>query len=193
MPAPTKSRLKDARAVRSRQALKAALLTLIEQKSFEQISIRDLTSAAEVSYPVFFRQFSSKEDLLGDVATEEIRALLTLPFQRLEESSALVICRYIQNHRTLWKTLLTAGAASIMRMEFIRIAKELVETHKRVNPWLPVELTASVVVSGLFEILAWWLAQAEDYPVEHVARIVEVLAFEPAIRPQSFALNSYND
>lgn len=180
----------DARAVRSRQALKTALLTLIEQKSFEQISIRDITTTAEVSYPVFFRQFSSKEDLLGDVATEEIRALLTFPVQSFEKSSALVICRYIQSHRTLWKTLLTAGASSIMRMEFIRIAKELAEKHKRINPWLPVELTASVVVSSLFEILAWWLSQAEDYPIEHVARIVDVLAFEPAIRPQSFTLNS---
>lgn len=176
----------DARAARSRNALRGALLDLIEQKSFDQISIRDITTAAGVSYPVFFRQFATREDLLADVASEEIKTLLT-PFLDWQESSALTICRSVQAHRTLWTTLLTAGAASIMRSEFIRVAKETAPSlDKRVNPWLPVGLTAGVIVSGMFEVLAWWLTQPKDYPVEYIARILEVLVFEPAMRPQPF-------
>src|SRR5215212_1522135 len=106
----------DARAVRSREALGEALLRLIGQKSFDQISIKDITAAAGVSYPVFFRQFNKKEDLLEDIATEEVRHLLecTLPLfdPDAQHASSANLCRYVQKHRMLWKTLLTEGASS---------------------------------------------------------------------------------
>jgi len=180
---PKTSKPKDARALRSRTALRQALLELIEGKSFEQISIRDITATAGVSYPVFFRQFSSKEELLDDIAAEEIRTLLTLPNQGVREFS-MTMCRHVQAHRTLWRTLLTGGAASIMREEFIRAAKATVVTRGRINPWMPMDLTPAVTVSGMFEILAWWLKQPEDHPIEHVCRLLEVLVFEPVSRPQ---------
>jgi AcrR family transcriptional regulator len=65
----------DPWALRCRQALRTALLTLIDQRLFDQITIRDITNAAGVSYPVFFRRYATKDDLLEDVAAEEVRAL----------------------------------------------------------------------------------------------------------------------
>ncbi|MFT4046193.1 MAG: helix-turn-helix domain-containing protein [Solimonas sp.] len=180
---PKPSRRNDARTVRSRLALRQALLALIGQKPFEQISIRDITTAAGVSYPVFFRQFSSPQELLADIAADEIHALLSLPFLAPHES-ALGICRHVHERRPLWTALLTAGAASAMRGEFIRTAKEITGRRGRINPWLPIDLTPAVTVSALFEILAWWLAQPEDYPIERVARYIEVLVIEPVARPQ---------
>lgn len=183
MPATKPVRRPDARAARSREALRRALLGLIAHKGFAQISIRDITNAAGVSYPVFFRQFGSTEELLADIATGEIQDLLSLPVADAR-TSAQGICRYVQERRQLWKTLLTGGAASVMRSEFIRTAKALTAQRGRINPWLPIDLTPAVTVSALFEILAWWLAQPEDYPLEQVARYIEVLVLEPVLRPQ---------
>ena len=181
------SRPDDARALRSRDALKEALLRLIERRSFDQISIREITAAAGVSYPVFFRRYATKEDLLGDIAAEEVRNLLTraspIMDRESQDPSLRGLCNFVDSHRKLWTTLLTTGATAIMRAEFIRIAKEIAVTRKRSNPWLPVDLAASFVVSGIFEILAWWLQQPAAYPIENIMTFLDVLVVRSTARP----------
>ena len=184
---PRMSRPNDARALRSREALKTALLALIEESPFEQIAIRDITNRAGVSYPVFFRRYKSKESLLDDIAAEEVRRLLTLTMPiftaRQQKESLQALCGYVEEHRTLWTRLLTGGAGPIMRAEFMRIAKEVGSKEPRANPWLPTELAAAFVVSGLFEILAWWLRQPADSPVENVITFIDTLIVRSTARP----------
>lgn len=184
---PRMSRPDDARAQRSRKALQTALLTLIAERPLEQISIRDITTQAGVSYPVFFRRYTSKEQLLEDIATDEVRRLFSLTRPLFETGAAdealRALCTYIDDHRSLWTRLLTGGAAPAMREEFRRTAKAMGETGKRSNPWLPVELAASFIVSGLFEILAWWMRQPADYPLENVVVIIDTLIVRSTARP----------
>lgn len=187
---------RDARALRSRDALRGALLRLVERKPLEQISIQDITSEAGVSYPTFFRQFSAKEELLEDIAEDEIRRLLSLTmplFNESQQEKALqTLCHYVNEHRSLWTILLTAGAATAMREEFIRIAEDIAKTRdrtgERANPWLPIDLAGRFVVSGIFEILAWWLRQPEDYPVENIMTFLDVLIVRSTARPVDIKL-----
>lgn len=188
------SRPHDPRALKSREALRAALLHLLEQRSFEQITIREITTAAGVSYPVFFRQFASKDALLADIATAEVRGLLALG-QPVDGDDAhqnhglMAMCQYVEQRRSLWKALLTTGAASEMRGEFARISAEIATTQPRANPWLPVELASSFVAAAIFEILAWWLNQPEDYPVRNVEKILNALVARPLTVPQNVELD----
>jgi AcrR family transcriptional regulator len=181
------SRPNDARALRSREALKNALLELIEERSFEQIAIRDITNRAGVSYPVFFRRYETKENLLDDIAAEEVRRLLTLSVPifnaHQQQESLRALCGYVDEHRVLWTSLLTGGAGPMMRAEFMRIAKEIGSKEPRMNPWLPTELAASFVVSGLFEILAWWLRQPSDYPIANIVTFIDTLIVRSTARP----------
>lgn len=186
------SRPHDPRALKSREALRNALLRLLETRPFEQITIKELTASAGVSYPVFFRQFASTEELLADLAANEVRSLLALthPLEDDTQSrnSLLEMCQFVQQRRSLWKSLLTAGAASIMRGEFARISAEMGRTGPRSNPWLPVELASSFVAAGLFEILAWWLNQPDDYPISNVVKILDALVARPLTVPQDVRL-----
>lgn len=190
-----KSRIRrpqDARAVRSREALRGALLLLVEAKPFEQIAIKEITERAGVSYPVFFRQFSSKEELLEDVAAGEVRNLLSrtntaLISQNIEQN-LFEMCDYVNQRRTLWTTLLTGGAASVMRAEFTRISNDIRESRERANPWLPAELATAFVVNGLFEILSWWLRQPDNYPIGNVVKLIDVLIVRSTMQPVDIEL-----
>lgn len=189
MNAPPKQRMArpdDARALRSRGALRQALLDLVEERPFDEISIRDITTKAGVSYPVFFRRYNAKEQLLGDIAAEQVRRLLTLTtpiFQaNMQGESLRALCRYVDDHRLLWTRLLTGGAGPVMREEFKRIAREIGNQHPRINPWLPRELAESFVVGSLFEILAWWLSQPEDYPIDNVVTLIDTLIVRSTAR-----------
>ena len=136
---------------------------------------------------MFFRQFTAKEDLLDDIATDEIHTLIShaMPLFQSEgeESGLLQMCEYVKAHRTLWKTLLTAGASAAMREEFVNIANEIVRTRGRANPWLPTDLAAPFVISGIFEILAWWLRQPEDYPIGNVVKFLDALVVRSTAYP----------
>jgi AcrR family transcriptional regulator len=180
------------RTQRSIAALSAALLELIESKPFDQITIKDITDTAGVSYPTFFRRYVRKEELLEDLATEEVRRLLDLAHKALDATSptgsSMALCQHVQAHRKLWTTLLTAGASSAMRQEFMRVAKEMAIHRPRPNPWLSLDLSVPFVTSGIFEILAWWLRQPEDYPLENVVTMIDVLIIQPTARPQNIKL-----
>lgn len=180
------SRPNDARALRSRGALREALLTLIQHKPLDQISIRDITMEAGVSYPVFFRRYAGKDELLEDIATAEVRALLSLTTpifdSTTQDESLRALCCYVGEHRSLWTGLLTGGAAPAMQQEFKRIALEMAETRRHLNPWLPSDLGAAFVVTGIFEILAWWLNQPVDYPMENIVKLLDTLIVRSAAR-----------
>lgn len=169
----------DARAQRSMEALRAAILQLIEEKPLEQISIREITDAAGLSYPTFFRRFASKEELIEDIATAEVSRLMTaggrVGSRNDAERGGEGMCRYVDAHRKLWSTLLNGGASAAMRREFMRIARQIAESGPMLNPWMPIDLAVPFVTSGIFELFAWWLRQPEDYPIENVLKLFNAL------------------
>jgi AcrR family transcriptional regulator len=185
----------DVRTQRSIEALKSALLELIEQRHLDQISIRDITKEAGLSYPTFFRRFESKEELLALIATGEVRHLLALGVEAMarkkrSNEAPLEMFVYVQRHRKLWKSLLTGGARSAMREEFTRIAREIASARPRTNPWIPLDLAVAFVASGLFEILSWWMEQPQSYPVQNVGKLFNALIFDSAGRPRDIRLVS---
>lgn len=175
------------------EALRAAFLELIGSRALETISIKDICDHAGLSYPTFYRRFASKEELLASIAAQEVRQLISLspgggdtPERRRGSSAAM--CEYVEAHRTLWRTLLTRGAAGAMRQEFMRVSRDIAETQPRNNPWLPIDLAVPFVASGMFEILSWWMMQPDDYPTRNVVILIDALIVETTARPRPVSM-----
>jgi AcrR family transcriptional regulator len=178
-PAPPSS-LKDARAARSKEALHTAFFALIERKPLEQITVREIAAEAAVHYATFFRHYGTKEALLDDVAAKQIGRLvaLTLPvLDQVDRRAAVVaLCRYVNEHRTLWAALLRGGAAGTMREELLRLSRNVAVERAPAESWLPLDLAVSSSVSLIFETLAWWLAPAHgSVPIDRVAETLDRL------------------
>jgi AcrR family transcriptional regulator len=172
----------DPRAVKSGEALRAALLALLERKPLEQITIREITAEAGVHYATFFRHHPTKEALLDDVAADQIDRLVALTMPVLDavdsHASFLALATYVNDHRDLWTTLLTGGAAGAMRAEWLRVSKEVAVERAPKNGWLPVELAVSCTVSLIVETISWWLAQPRGaYSARRMAQYLERLIF----------------
>lgn len=174
----------DARVTRSRAALRNALLSLLQSQPYDQVTIREITARAETGYATFFRHYPDKQALLDDLASNEIRDLLnrTVPilFAVDTRAACVALCNYINERRRLWASLLTGGAAGVMREEFVRQARALaVPDQVPPGSWLPTDLSVVFGVSGMIEILAWWLREENEYPVERVAEILDRLVVAP--------------
>jgi AcrR family transcriptional regulator len=182
----------DARAVRTREALRGALLRLLELKPLDQITVREIAEVANVGYTTFFRHHPTKESLLNDVAAEEIGRLvgLTLPVAETTDTRAasVALCTYVDEHRALWSTLLTGGAAGAMREEFIRLSREIAATRARPDSWPPADIAIILIVSSTIELLSWWLRQRKPLSIEQAAEIHERLIITPAVKAERIPL-----
>jgi AcrR family transcriptional regulator len=182
---------REPRTSRTQTALRAALLELLQEKPFEQVTVRDITARACVGYATFFRRYSDKESLLHDVAAREIAQLLamTLPilFTVDSRASTQALCAYLWEHRKLWSALLTGGASATLKQEFVRQAQELAAKSGNRHSWLPGDLSVVFAVSATVEILSWWLNQIEPPSVADMAEIMDSLVVTPSLASRPLA------
>lgn len=175
----------DARQQRSRRALVDAMLALLRERPFEQVTIREIAARAGVGYATFFRHYPAKEALLGDVAAVEIAQLLARTTPLLHEvdsrESTRALCTWVAEHRTLWSTLLIGGAAGIVRAEFIRQARLLPQDFPPSDHWLPGDLAVVHGTAATIDVLSWWLEQDAGFPADRIADILNRLVIEPLV------------
>ena len=173
------------RLTRTRPILCGALLALLEERPFEQLTVREITAKADIGYATFFRHYPDKEALLNDLAASQISDLLamTLPILNNADTrgSARTLCVYVWEHRTLWSALLTGGAASMLKDEFVRQAQQIAEAQPRPDAWLPNDLTIVFYVTGAVEILAWWLKQKDPPSIDRMAEVIDSLIVGPSM------------
>jgi AcrR family transcriptional regulator len=173
----------DARVVQTRQALRQALLALLDDKPLEAITIREIADTAGINYTTFFRHHKGKEELLEEIAAEEIQALFNLMLPALGNTNtrggAMALCSYVAERRELWRRLLTGGAAGRLRDEFIALTRDFAVEHGSDHDWLPPEVGVIMGASGTIELLTWWLQQDAPISIEEMAVIHERLVVQP--------------
>jgi len=175
----------ETRKERTRGALRAAMLELLVEKPFEQIQILDLTGRAGVGYATFFRHYQGTGDVLDEVAGGLISELLemTIPVLRQYDSSVSLraLCRYVQERRSLWRPLLTGGAAHSVRGEFVRQARGWSRRFAAVETGVPIDLGTVCAAGSTIDALAWWLERGEDYSIDEMAEFINQLIIMPFI------------
>lgn len=159
------------------------MLSLLEEKNFEQVTVRNIAAQAGVGYATFYRHYPSREALLRDVSTREIGQLLamTLPILFTEDgrSATRALCAYVGERRKLWTVLLTGGAAATLKVELLRQAQSLAPRGVKERTWLPGDLGLAYSVFATLELLAWWLRQADPPSVTEMAESLERLVVTP--------------
>lgn len=187
LPEVRSSRGTDPRQVRSAAALRQALLDLLTEKAFDQITVREICARAGVHNATFFRHHADKEALLNHVAQDEIDRLVAISFAHgYSHEGYVALCDYVAAHRTLWRALLTGGAGGAMREELMQLSMALAAEFTEDYPsWLPQELSVICSTTLIVETLSWWLKQDEDvHSTEEVAAILYELVDSAVIAPR---------
>lgn len=79
----------DRRARRSRKLLKESLLELMKRKSFADISVRDVTDAADMNRATFYLHYSGTAELLQSVEEDLLAELQELVDAHMQETVAV--------------------------------------------------------------------------------------------------------
>jgi AcrR family transcriptional regulator len=170
--------------LRSRAALRAALLKLLVRDSYEAISIRDITREAGVGSATYYRHYQDKGELLDDIAAEQMKALIdaSIPVYKTTGSrdAARALCLYVERHKELWTLLLSSGAAGAMRMAFTSHLRQVSPPAAMPSFKSPEDLRLSVSASGVIEVLSWWLVEARELKAQKIAEFLDELVIGPA-------------
>lgn len=181
----TISAFAETRRERTRAALRSAMLAMLAEKPFEQIQILDLTRAAGVGYATFFRHYAGTQDLLDEIASDQIRKLLEMAIPVMQQfdnqASLTALCLYVCEQRSLWRVLLTGGAAHSVRAEFVRQAREWSRKADGRETSVPLDLGTVCAAGSTIDALAWWLEQGEGYGAEEMAGFINRLIIAPFV------------
>ena len=79
----------DRRARRSRKLLKESLLELMKRKTFSDISVRDVTDAADMNRATFYLHYSGTAELLQSVEEDLLSELQALVDSHMQETFAV--------------------------------------------------------------------------------------------------------
>jgi len=170
----------DPRAERSRVALRNAMLTLIKQKPYDEIQIKDITDCANTGRVTFYRHYASKEELLLDFIAH-IYALIRPLIQVHTASEVLdfnqeppiqALFEFIEGDRLLFKRLVTCPIAPRLIEQARRFT---VSQIRRTTPFIG-DFAANHITSCIIGNIMWWLVNDVPHSAAYMARSTHWLA-----------------
>jgi AcrR family transcriptional regulator len=181
--------MEDRRVQRTRQLLQRALLELIEEHSYESITVQQITDQANMGRATFYLHYRGKEQLLMEtiqkLREDLARQLESLrPSDFLKEKPTMIeqVFQHIAHHRHLYQVLLSERGAAIARNRLLAYLTQQVE-HFVVNPLLemvsepavPASFLAAYLTGTLNAAIIWWLDHPQQKTPEEMALLVRKL------------------
>lgn len=182
---PISSGTPDRRVRRTREHLRAALMELMQEKSYSAITISDLLARADVGRSTFYAHYRDKDDLLLS-GFDDIRAALVAERQRaagdlLEPVRA--VFRHVETHRqvAMRTTRLSGALPATVAAELRELSEALLREHLRhhVRPDadpLAVEAATQFLVGALVGLLDWWTTHDVPYSADEMFKAFRRIA-----------------
>ncbi|TAJ69659.1 MAG: TetR/AcrR family transcriptional regulator [Phenylobacterium sp.] len=174
----------DARVVRTREALRQAMIDLATESPLDAITVRAIAARAGVGYATFFRHYVDKEGLLADVADMLTRAFLTQVRPLLREKdrrgAARSLCAFVEDNLAIHQALIAGGAGETVRAGMLRQTLETVGRARSSAPGGPLDdLLLFHLVSAILNLLAWWLRNFDQVDAGTMAEIIDRTVLTP--------------
>lgn len=181
----------DPRVVRSQSLLKNALLELIKEKNFNEITIQDIADRSTLNRVTFYLHFNNKHDLLQHLTRDLIQRELetiSLPDSSGESVSypqAITILEryfeFIRKNAVLLRSLTGEnGVLSFAHdLEEMIYALNLSRFQKALGragrPDPETEMTFRHLAAGMLGVIRWWLEHDMPFPPRQMAERIMAL------------------
>jgi AcrR family transcriptional regulator len=183
----------DRRVQRTRALLLSALLDLIVERGYEEVSVQDIVDRANVGRSTFYVHFLDKRQLLLS-GVERLQVLLSqhavepsasVPTDRLLKFS-LPLFQHIQANLRFCRALLGSQCSTIVEPQIERFLADILREELAVYVVsdtagaVPFEVVVPHTVSAFLGVLRWWMGQPTPCAAEEIDRQFRALSV-PAI------------
>ena len=169
---------KESRRVQmTKRLLKTALIELMQEKPFEQITIKELCEQADLNRTTFYLHYDDQRGVLQDIEKETMEK--TVEFMKNVSPDADTVdmvaayLSYVKENAQVFQTLLLRYDSKPFRQEFV------LYTLDRIRGNLPYygdpeheRYVLTFLMEGSNHIVMEWIRQGFDLPAREVATLI---------------------
>lgn len=166
----------------TRTWIKEALMQLLKDYSFEDITIKQIVLTADISRPTFYRNYDSKKTVLDDALND----LMDEYYSKFKASNItnlrdlLMFCfDYFENDHEYLSTMIAAHLTSYITDNFTSKFAEKLNDTQTWREWktpLQKQIGIRFAFYGFFNIIIFWIATGcKESPETMTEQTIEVL------------------
>jgi len=175
----------DRRSVRTRHALRGAMIQLLGERGWDDIAVQDICERANIGRSTFYSHYTNKDALLvgglDELRVELMRHAGTKgeggqggrqPAQGFHFAPGLIA--HAHEQRKVFRTLIGRRSGFVVQQRFREMVIRLVsdELPPTVNK-LPRAAVARWIAAAFVEILAWWVEQRSPMSPTELAALFD--------------------
>jgi AcrR family transcriptional regulator len=168
------ARKEDPRAIRSRKLLKEAVIaSLNESQNLQELTVKGVTTKAELNRATFYLHYLDMQDLLRHVVYDILEDLSNKlsPFLQLEpvvlDEQLLAFLDYFYQNR---KHLSVLFEEKDFQKKLHNFIVEFVQTRRDLQKIVTEDaVSKDIIASSILGILMWWIRDGKQYSSEYIA------------------------
>ena len=171
----------DPRVIRTRRLLKQAFIDLMGERTFEQITVQDISDRATVKRVTFYLHYKDKNDLMIQCIDEilcdlrdkvNVQRAFSIDFDHLESEphpSFVQLFHHVAENFPFYKALLVTNRTPYLTSGLLEIIHEFIsEGINRIEPneqnlTAKRDLIIKYVESAFLEVIIWWIENNLHY------------------------------
>lgn len=176
----------DRRILKTQEALKKAVIELMTEKNFDDITIQDIADRANINRGTIYLHYQDKYDLLDKLIESHLKELYEMEEWacELDWNDALVpYFEYFEQHFLFFSTMLASkdakGAPSSFRTQlltyFMKGFRGEIDRESGKNEELNEDIMVQYAVTAYVGIIEWWIRNGMPYPPQVMAKQVGTL------------------
>ena len=175
----------DKRVIKTKRAIKAAVITLMADRDVAEITVKDVADIALISKKTFFAHYSSVADVLEEMENEEVSAFSSLLVNadvlrdRVALGDVLVNVREaVSDKRSAAATLLRSRASNDLLDKVKDALSEKISSGIAASEQggHRIVYMADFVAAGVVSAVGRWLESDRDESVDDVSDVVSSIA-----------------
>jgi AcrR family transcriptional regulator len=166
----------DRRIAKSQIAIKNAVIELMSEKSFDDITIQDIADRADVNRGTIYLHYMDKYDLLDKMIEEHIENLRELCQSASEmtfQEGNYVWFEYFERNYLFFSTMLASKGAPYFRSRFLDLVIEEYKDEVNVTEGKNNGLNDVVILqffgSAIVGAVEWWFKNGMPLPARVMA------------------------
>jgi AcrR family transcriptional regulator len=160
----------DPRVLKTRQALREALVSLIIERGWDAVGIRDVCQRAGIGRSTFYTHFADREELLL-AGYDDLRRLLRGPNtangRQKPLAFTLPLLEHAHENKRMFRALIGKRSSELAKGGLLRLIIDL--TREDLAPL--GDATAQYVAGAFFQLLVWWVDSRSQLGPVDVERI----------------------
>jgi AcrR family transcriptional regulator len=184
----------DRRVQRTRGQLRDALIALVLERGYDDLTIQDITDKADLRRATFYLHYKDKQELLLTVLSESFDSVVQ-QMDAIRQSDALagktnveaflVMFKHAEQNAKLYKGILNSQSGVVVSNLIREYLAALLLSSLSVIPShqlsMPPEVLANFMAGAELELVAWWLNHDMPYSAEQMAQMVQTLTLRGAM------------